>query len=160
MFFLGKSNSRPRPQPQCTAPNTGPRFIPGSESNPPLGNSDHDPCQQDAPPRNKWNPDEEFYRYDENQDKKTIHSECQPQVLRSKINEDNGLKNAAKKVCRNQQVKNDITAMENQIPQGNMNPGIDSKTVGEDLNPSFEYLFCHNSLVGLIKYYNDIGFIV
>ena len=50
--------------------------------------------------------------------------------------------------------------MENQIPQGNMNPGIDSKTVGEDLNPSFKHLFCHNSLVGLIKYYNDIGFIV
>ena len=120
----------------------GPRFAPGSGSNSPWGNSDPDPCQQAAaPPRNQWNSDEEFYRYDANQDKKNdkqedqtpIQGECRPRVLQSRINEDEGLIKAAEKACRNRQVQDDINAMEEQIRQGNMNPGIGSKPVGEGI---------------------------
>ena len=78
------------------------------------------------------------YRYDANQDKKNdkqeyqtpIQGECRPRVLESRINEDEGLIKAAEKACRNRQVQDDINAMEEQIRQGNMNPGIGSKPVG------------------------------
>jgi putative component of toxin-antitoxin plasmid stabilization module len=136
-FFLGKSKPSPRPQRQCPAPDFGPRFALGSGSNSPWGNSDPDPCQQAVPPRNQWNSDKEFYRYDSNQEKKEdqtpIQGECRPRVLKSRINEDEGLINAAKKACKNQQVQDDINAMEESIRQGNMNPGIGSKPVGEGI---------------------------
>ena len=77
------------------------------------------------------------YRSDENQDKKKdqtpIQGECRPRVLQSRINEDEGLIKAAEKACRNRKVQNDINAMEEQLRQGNMNPGIGSKPVGEGI---------------------------
>ena len=142
-FFLAKSNVRPeqRPQPQCPDPKIGPRFTSGSGSNSPWGNDEPDPCQKAAvPPRNQWNSDDEFYRYDANQDKKNKHEdqtpiqgECRPRVLQSRINEDKGLIKAAEKACRSQKVQDDINAMEEQIRQGNMNPGIGSKPIGEGI---------------------------
>ena len=141
-FFNSNTRPRQRPQPQCPDPKSGSRFAPGSGSNSPWGNDDPDPCQQAAvPPRNQWNFDEEFYRYDSNQDKKKdkqedqtpIQGECRPRVLRPRIGEDQGLINAAKEAYKNQQVQADIRAMEDQIRQGNMNPGIGSKQVGEGI---------------------------
>ena len=126
-FFLTKSNARPeqRPQPQCPDQKFGPRFASGSGSNSPWGNDEPDSCQKAAvPPRNQWNSDDEFYRYDANQDKKKknkhedqtpIQDECRPRVLQSRINEDKGLIKAVEKACRNQKVQDDINAMEEQI---------------------------------------------
>ena len=135
-FFNSNTRPRQRPQPQCPDPKSGSRFAPGSGSNSPWGNDDPDPCQQAAvPPRNQWNFDEEFYRYDSNQDKQEdqIQGECRPRVLKSRINEDEGLIKAAEKACRSREVQNDINVMEEQLRQGNMNPGIGSKSVGDGI---------------------------
>ena len=140
-FFLSKSNPSQRPQPKCPGPKYGPIFLPGSGSNSPWGQSDPDPCQKAAvPPRNQWNSDKEFYRYDDNQDKDKekknqtpIKGECRPRIIKSRINEDPGLIRAAKAACKNKQVQADINAMEEQIRGGNMNPGIGSKKIGDGI---------------------------
>jgi putative component of toxin-antitoxin plasmid stabilization module len=150
IFFVPNSK-RQKPQPQCPAPNLnpnpGPRFTPGSGSgsSSPWGNAGPDPCQRnDIPPRSQWNSDAEIYRYDNNQDKKnekdgaeedqaSIHGECRPRVLKSRINEDDGLIRAAEKACKNKKVQADINRMEEQLAQGNMNPGIGSRPVGDGI---------------------------
>lgn len=147
-FFFVPSSKRQRPEPQCPVPDLGPRFAPGSGSSgssSPWGNAGPDPCQiNDIPPRSQWNSDNEFYRYDNNQDKKkkkdggeedqaSIHGECRPRVLKSRINEDDGLIRAAEKACKNKKVQADINRMEEQLAQGNMNPGIGSKPVGDGI---------------------------
>jgi len=53
--------------------------------------------------------------------------------LRSRINEDDGLIRAAKKACKSKKVQADINRMEDQLAQGNMNPGISSKPVGDGI---------------------------
>ena len=86
-----------------------------------------------------WNSNAEFYRYDSNQDKKEkedqtpLQGECRPRIIKSRINEDSGLIRAAKTACKNKQVQDDINAMEEQVRQGNMNPGIGSKPVGDGI---------------------------
>jgi hypothetical protein len=150
-FFFVPDSKRQRPQPQCPAPapnpnpNPGPRFTPGSGSSSPWGNAGPHPCQRnDLPPRSQWNSDDEFYRYDDNQDKKnkkdgeeedqaSIHGECRPRVLKFRINKDAGLIRAAEKACKNKKIQADINRMEEQLAQGNMNPGISSKSVGNGI---------------------------
>ena len=70
---------------------------------------------------------------DKQEDQTPIQGECRPRVLRSRINENEGLIKAAEKACKNQQVQDDINAMEEQIRQGKVNPGIGSKQVGEGI---------------------------
>ncbi len=147
LFFVPNSK-RQRPQPQCPAPDPGLRFAPGSGSSgssSPWGNAGPDPCQRnDIPPRSQWNSDNEFYHYNKNQNKKkekdgeeedqaSIHGECRPRVLKSRINEDDGLIRAAEKACKNKKIQADINRMEEQLAQGNMNPGISSKPVGDGI---------------------------
>lgn len=83
------------------------------------------------------------------EDQTPIQGECRPRVLRSRINEDAGLIKAAEKACKNQKVQDDINAMEEQIRQGNMNPGVGSKQVGEGITEfrgKTVVVFSHESL--------------
>jgi hypothetical protein len=56
--------------------------------------------------------------------------QCQPRILKSRIKEDPGLVRAAKKACKNQLIQADINHLEEQLAQGNMNPGIGSTPLG------------------------------
>lgn len=62
--------------------------------------------------------------------KKKLEDECQPRILKSRIKEDPGLVRAAKKACKDQLVQADINHLEEQLAQGNMNPGIGSTPLG------------------------------
>ena len=70
---------------------------------------------------------------DKEEDNTPISGECRPRILVSRINEDQKLIKAAEKACRNRKVQNDINAMEEQIRQGNMNPRIGSRSIGEGI---------------------------
>ena len=115
--------------------------------------------ENSIPPEERWKYDSEYwtnYKYDPDdfqsdedsgesegegdtcgplkpQDQTPIQGECRPRVLRDRIDEDAGLIRAAKKACKNREVEADINAMEKLIRQGNMNPGIGSKPVGEGI---------------------------
>lgn len=109
----------------------------------PWGDAGPDPCQK-VPARSQWQSDEEFYRADDSgtkkkkkktskEDQAPIHGECRPRRLKSRIAEDEGLVRAAEKACKNKEVQADINPMEEQIRQGNMNPGIESKKLGDGI---------------------------
>lgn len=125
--------------PQCPNPNfrVAPNFG-GPDS--PGSNFDGDPCEDNAsPPRKNWKADEEFYRYDASKDKKkkkkgdSLHGECRPRILQSRISGDSFLMDKAEKACRSQKVQDDINAMQQQLREGNLNPGIGSKPVGQGI---------------------------
>ena len=65
-----------------------------------------------------------------NKKKKKNPNQCQHRILRSRIKEDPGLVRAAKKACKNQAVQADINHLEEQLAQGNMNPGMESTALG------------------------------
>lgn len=50
-------------------------------------------------------------------------------ILKSRINEDPGLKAAAEKACKNREVQNDVNHLRDELLKGNMNPGIGSKPI-------------------------------
>ena len=122
-FFIPNSGSS-KPEPQCPAPDRTQtlKFAKGSGSSSGNGGGSNQ-HSQDVPLSNQCNSDEDFYRYDANQDTKEENEECSLEdnpvrvVNEEKLSENTAVKKMVKKALRNQDVKKEYGRIKRRLEE-------------------------------------------